>query len=337
MKKKVVLIRTDKIGDLISSLCCDEMIPADFQASWILSKGMSWLAEHAVPGRTHFEVDLNSPWKSFSAVLRYLRQEKPEALIHLQGPWWIPLAAWMAGVPARGGRRSQWFSFLFLNRGFRQSRRESNRHEAEYNQDLVENFFSRPHRPLPPLQLAIPRSSRWMEQWGLSPRSYVVVHPGMAGSALNWPPEFYEQLVERLNSAHKVVLTGTRADREMTENLRMTFSQHKNVTDLSEQLSPVEWMHVLKNAKVVIGPSTGVVHVAASLGAKVLGLYSPVQVQNVTRWGPRGLHVLTMTPKVQCPGVRACLGVNCEQYSCMKLVTPGQVLEALRPWLSQSI
>ena len=48
------------------------------------------------------------------------------------------MAAWAAGVPERIGRRSQWHSFLFVNLPIKQKRSRADRHESDFNFDLVE-------------------------------------------------------------------------------------------------------------------------------------------------------------------------------------------------------
>ncbi|MEN0059029.1 MAG: glycosyltransferase family 9 protein, partial [Bdellovibrio sp.] len=55
---------------------------------------------------------------------------------------------------------------------------------------------------------------------------------------------------------------------------------------------------VLGAAKAVIVPSTGIAHLAASLGTPVIGLYSPVRVQHPRRWAARGPQVKILMPPV---------------------------------------
>ncbi|MEI7974126.1 MAG: glycosyltransferase family 9 protein [Bdellovibrio sp.] len=333
MKKSLILVRTDKIGDLILSLPVDELRPPDWDCCWIISEGMEWILQHSIPPRNYIPISKSKAWLSFWKLVKEFRKIKPTVSVHLQGPWWIALACLFAGISFRTGRKSQWFSFLFLNQGIRQSRRNSELHEAEYNQEILGRALGWAHKPLPALQLEVPRRLHLFEQLHLEKKKYVIVHPGMAGSALNWPEEFYIQLIEKLVLRTRVVITGSSMDKALTENIRINFAEHSQVLDLTGKLNPLDWMQVLAGAAGVVGPSTGVVHVAASLQTPVLGLYSPVRVQASRRWGPRGLNVTCLSPQIDCPGIEACLGVNCDHYSCMKLIQPKAVYEKIRQWL----
>jgi ADP-heptose:LPS heptosyltransferase len=52
-----------------------------------------------------------------------------------------------------------------------------------------------------------------------------------------------------------------------------------------------ELVQLLAYAEYVLVPSTGVAHIAASLGTPVKGIYSPVTVHHPTRWAARGPDV----------------------------------------------
>lgn len=67
---------------------------------------------------------------------------------------------------------------------------------------------------------------------------------------------------------------------------------------LAEQLSIGELLDVLSGARCVVGPSTGVLHLAASLDTPVVGLYSPRKVEHPRRWGPKGPRVSILVPDV---------------------------------------
>jgi len=56
---------------------------------------------------------------------------------------------------------------------------------------------------------------------------------------------------------------------------------------LVSELTTAELLDVLAQAKSVVAPSTGVLHLAASLGTPALGLYSPRIVEHPRRWAPK--------------------------------------------------
>jgi ADP-heptose:LPS heptosyltransferase len=139
------------------------------------------------------------------------------------------------------------------------------------------------------------------EKFEIKPKEYFIVHPGMAGSALNWPQSHYSILIEKLINLHPVVITGTAGDDPFLNVLRPQWEKHPNVRWLQNKLSLSELLGLVKSAKGVIAPSTGVLHMAASLGVPCVGIYSPIIAHHPRRWGPRGSLANFVTPKEDVP------------------------------------
>jgi ADP-heptose:LPS heptosyltransferase len=240
----------------------------------------------------------------FFRMVRWLNGNRPRTIVLLHCPWWVSFAAWFAGVPERVGRLSQWHSFLFLNLGVRQKRSASDRHESDYNFDLVEAAFNRlgvrraDNLALLKktfLRLTPPNPFASLQARGLKSRAYRVVHPGMGGSALNWPVDMFHELIVRLAQEMPVVITGTKSDDKYLEGLK-DLRGTPGVHWLVEQLDSAELLDLLSQARSVIGPSTGVLHLAAALGTPAIGIYSPRKVEHPRRWGPRGVQVTYLLP-----------------------------------------
>lgn len=303
----IVIVRMDKIGDLVLSLPVDEH-PAflGYRVQWFVCAGLKFIPEQAAPKRAAIEFKRRFSPFEFWRMYQWLKEQRPQTIVLLHNPWWVSMAAWVAGVPERMGRQSQWHSFLFLNLPIRQKRSASDRHESDYNFDLVESGFIRLgvirtafldlfKRSF--LRLFPPNPFATLAARGLKSRGYRVVHPGMGGSALNWPVEHFRQLIEELATEMPVVVTGTKADRKYLEPLR-PLEGNDQVYWFVDDLSTAELLDILSQAKSVVAPSTGVLHLAASLGTAALGIYSPRKVEHPRRWGPKGLHVSSITPEV---------------------------------------
>ncbi|HWU42751.1 MAG TPA: glycosyltransferase family 9 protein, partial [Bdellovibrio sp.] len=208
------------------------------------------------------------------------------------------------GVSVRAGVKSQWHSFLFLNRGLRQRRSRALQHEADYNFDLLRfalDDTTTPRPPTPILKMTAPENTELLKKFNLETGNYIVVHPGMAGSALNWPTGNYIALIEKIIATKKVVLTGTPTDEFFLKDIKEHFKNSSQVLVLQNLLKAPELLTVLKNAQAVVAPSTGVAHMAASLGATTLGLYSPIPVQHPRRWAARGENVHIFVSKNEQP------------------------------------
>lgn len=313
MQKKILCVRLDKIGDLVSTLPVDEVF--DHHAvHWAINQGLGFLAEQAVPARSFTEISIHQGRRDFRQLLKTYR---PDLVVIFYAPWWASFEAFWAGVPLRVGRLSQWHSFLFLNQGLRQRRSLSERHESEYNLELAikARDLLRPQpvsatdlttetaprsqgSAAPQLRLQAPLFRQLNEKFHLR-QGYLLVHPGMAGSALNWPTSSYIQLIEKYLKAQpgsQVVVTGTQMDDAWTTPILAAFGHEPRVVSVVKQVSLRELLYLLKNAFAVVVPSTGVAHLAASLGSKTIALYSPVREHAAKRWGPRGPQVIILEP-----------------------------------------
>ncbi len=319
--KNVLLIRLDKIGDLISTLCVDQApLESGNESRWVIAKGMGFVPDHAVPPRNYTELKKDSWRESLPKLRLFIREFKPDVAVSFQAPWWVNFALWIERVPVRAGVLSQWHSFLFLSRGLRQKRNRSTQHEADYNLELLAYALDYQGAKVetPILKLKAPENEGLLDKYHLNPKDYVVVHPGMAGSALNWPVENYISLIEKISRNVQIVLTGTPADEEWLSEIKQRFQGASRVVCLQSLLSASELLTILENAKAVVAPSTGVSHLAASLGTLTIGLYSPLRVQHPKRWAARGprVQVLMGSPDVT-------------PETCMKTILVDEVIEKL--------
>jgi heptosyltransferase I len=330
-KPLAVLIRLDKIGDLVSTLPVDELPPLqDYDIHWIVSMDLGFIPDHSVPVRNYIELNRQRKWESFVSLCRFLGETKPAIAISFQAPWWVSLALLISRVPLRSGVRSQWHTWLFLNRSLRQRRSLALQHEADYNRDLV--YYSLSQAPMaeatPVLKLK-PHTETKVEKWELSPRQYIVIHPGMAGSALNWKIKNYLTLIREARANHVVVVTGTLADEPWLVEIKREFRGDTQVKILQNILSSTDLLSVLAEAKCVVAPSTGVLHLAAALGVPAIGIYSPIRVQSPTRWKARGPQVVVLTPKVACPADFECLETKCKEFYCLDDIKIQDVLNEI--------
>ncbi len=303
----IVLVRMDKIGDLVVSLPVDEHpVFAGRKVQWFITKGLSFVTNQSIPKRSALEFKRGFSPFQFLRMYHWLKQQQPQTIVLLHNPWWVSMAAWLAGVPERIGRLSQWHSFLFVNLPVEQKRSTSDRHESDFNFDLVENGMVKlgvrnTHKlatyKKTYLRLSPPNPFATLAVHGLKSKSYRVVHPGMGGSALNWPAEHYRTLVEKLAREMPVVITGTKADRKYLEQLK-SLQGTPQVLWLVEKLNTSDLLDILSQARSVIGPSTGVLHLAASLNTPTIGIYSPRKVEHPRRWGPKGPMVAHILPDI---------------------------------------
>ena len=323
MKKKVVLIRLDKIGDLICTLPADQILDSSaFEITWVVQLGLGQLLDLSERKIKYFEIDKLKPKNSHQIFSQFLKTQKFDIAVSFQCPWWVNFELFKHRISKRIGVLSQWHSFLFLNDGLRQKRSQSIKHEFEYNLDLVKKITGPQQIESKNLVFKFkkPNSSALLEHYHL--KNYIVIHPGMMGSALNWSQDQYIlEIQNHLNQNKKVVITGTDADEKYLSKIKNIYQNHPQVCWLQSKLSLKQLIEILYFSEKIIAPSTGVVHIAASLGKTISAIYSPIQVHHPKRWAPRPTSasqvVEILIPEVQCPAKTTCLLGQCPHFNCM--------------------
>lgn len=319
--RRALFVRLDRIGDLVLTLPTDNSLNID-TVDWWIPRGLSFVTEHAQPPRNSREFSKSLRLREAWNLASFVRKNSYDLAVVFHAPWWAGFVLWLAGVRVRIGVRSQWHSFLFFNRGVRQKRSRAECSELEYNFRLLEEGLGLVRGTLPRSSLVMRAKTGRPSQ--APSGAYYVVHPGMSGSALNWSTESYASLIERLDAP--VVITGTAADEAFLAPLRARLARSAagapNVTWLDGKLSGAELISVLQNARAVIAPSTGVMHLAASTGVPTVGIFSNVLVQRALRWGPQGPRTAVVEPPYDCPA-----------EDCMSKISVDQVLAKLRELL----
>jgi len=272
-----------------------------------------------------------------------LRREKFDAAVMLYYQSGLAKLLFRVGIKKRYGPLSKWSSWILLNRGSRQNRSAGRQHEARYNLDLVQRMLNReggvdqwPDEQGPQLKLSATQKRAAVEfrqRHQTGNQCIVFIHPGSGGSALDWEPDHFAAVANELasDSAHRVFITGAGADAEVIGRMRPRLSSKVSV--LLDAFPLRDFLPVLAAADLLIGPSTGPLHMASALGVPTLGLFPPAPTMNPERWGPQRADCLTpknMVPDVSCPARRACRGSRCEFYNCLDKISIDSVLQGAR-------
>ncbi len=330
--RKLLLIRLDRIGDLALTLPVDEALTST-TVDWWIPPGLEFITAMATPPRKSRTISKKISLADFLTLLTEVRRRHYDTAVIFHAPWWVSLLLWLARVPVRAGVRSQWHSFLFLNRTIRQKRSRAEFSELEYNFRLLESVLDKEPGTMARSRLKLHSEVErefLLRRHGLKAASYNVVHPGMGGSALNWSTGKYAELIHALVARDEnVVITGTAGDAAFLQPLRENLGEIANVTWLDGKLTGRELVTLLAAARAVFAPSTGVLHLAAATGTPTIGVFSPVRVQQPKRWGPQGGKTAALVPpNAICPGEHKCLGQACRFYDCMETITIADALKA---------
>jgi heptosyltransferase-2 len=155
--------------------------------------------------------------------------------------------------------------------------------------------------------------------------SYLALAPGaIYGPAKRWSAERFAQAAAQLARAHGlgVVLVGGEGDRETCGEVSRRLAATPAL-DLSGRTSIAELAAVLAGAALVIANDSGPMHLAAAVGAPVVGVFGSTE----PGWtAPLGGAVVTAAPRPECA---PCYARRCDiGYGCLTAIAVEQVVAA---------
>jgi len=165
---------------------------------------------------------------------------------------------------------------------------------------------------------------------GVAPNEAVGVNTG-AGKVFatkKWPEEHLTELVRLLRTEGiKVLLLGGPEEVERNKRIKAGFASDDGVVDAGTDNPLDVFCAIVSLCRLVVTVDTMALHIAVALGVPVIALFGPTCHQEVDLYG-RGEKLVGKAPCAPC--YRA----SCDDPICMKSITPRQVLEAVKRWIS---
>jgi heptosyltransferase-3 len=285
--RNVLVVRTDRLGDVLLttpvSSALREAFP-DARIFWLVRPYAAPLLEHN-PDVDQILVDRG---RSLGELATLIQKEHFDAAVIAYPRWRVAWALWRAGVPVRIGPASKWYSIFFTHKIW-QHRSEGNKHEADYNLELLAPlgvpFKRRPTRFVL-TEEEKKKARKTLESHRLSfSKPIIILHPGSGGSSARWPLSHFMQLGDKLQQdGCDVVITGGPGEDYQTI---MIDQMHRiPVFIAAGSVSVRELAAVYSCADLVVTNSTGPLHLAVALGVPTVSIYSPVPTCHPLRWGP---------------------------------------------------
>ena len=363
---KILINRTDALGDTILTTPIAarlrEKYP-DADIRFLTSPICAPLFEqHPVINATFVYDKKKSIFSRFSALSVIFKEFHPDIYIFAGGDQTVSFYAWLKRVKIRAGLVSKWQSFIFLNKGRRQKRSLVTMHESDYNLNLLQGIdleYDAKSRSqyAPQIYVDVVKRDTDLEEFnkelesnGLdSKKENIFIHPGMTGHTLNWSSRNYARLIDKMETQfpgkYNWIISHTPTDNSYLVGMKEHLAKCdflKNCVYLFDGSAKGlgHYMRILSKAAAFIGPSTGTLHIANSLGVKAVGIYSPIKVQSSLRWGPfvRDVsHTRLVIPDVVCGEQFKCAGASCPYYECMSKIEVQDIINELTSLLKSEI
>jgi len=293
-KLRILLSRTDSIGDVILTLPMAGVLKANFPDCQILFLGRTYtksiieLSEH-VDGFVNYDEILKRDSK---AQIEFIKDLNLDIFIHVFPVKEIAKLAKAAGVPRRAGTRNRLWHWLTCSDLIKLSRKNSELHESQLNMKLLSFLSIETNIDLKVIQECYgfsrvkPLGNELFVNLLDKQRTKVILHPKSKGSAKEWGLANFSKLIQQLpKDKFQIFISGTKEDGVQLENF---IKENPSAIDITGKLSLDEFISFINLCDVLVAASTGPLHIAAALGKKAIGLYSPKRPIHPGRWAPVG-------------------------------------------------
>lgn len=328
--KKILIIRNDRLGDLVLSLPAIAALRRQYPTSKLAVLVQAYSQDILWHNPDIDQIIIDSGQDVFE-LGREIAKQRFDLAVILYPSWRNGWLCWLSRIPLRIGTGYKGVGILFNQRVYIH-RTKVIHHEIDYCLKLAEKAGARPGGA--GIRLWIKEENRQYARdllldYGLLDTFPLIgLHPGSGGSALNWASEHYARLIGLLSDRYgvRVVLSGGKEELGLIETIASQTSSCP--VNLAGQTNLGQLMALFSLYHLFIGPSTGPMHIAAALGRAVVALYPPLASQSAAKWGPCGQSNEVLVPEGIICQEKRCLGQKCKLYNCMDRLMPEQVLEA---------
>ena len=344
---KVLVVRLDRIGDVILSLPALAAIRDRFPNA-VISMMLRPYTQEVMEG--HPLVDEVIPYlyekkgrhRSLVGNIRFIREivkRRFDIAFILHPSVRSHLVPFLAGIPYRIGLDSH-LGFL-LTKKIPDRRSEGLKHESDYALEIVQAFGV----PNPAVKSAsIPifcEHERKVETLlrKIGPdgdQGIIALHAGASCPSKRWPREKFLALAKKIikETPYRVAVVGDRGETELGVYLKEETGG--SVWDLTGSLNLKELAALLKRCEVLLTNDSGPVHVAAAVGTRTLCIFG----RNRSGLSPRRWRALGQGHEViqKDVGCVVCLAHRCTiDFECLKMIEAEEVFAHLEKMLSKKM
>ncbi len=332
--KNLLIVRTDRIGDVILSLPLAGIVKKHFpecKVTFLLREYTKCLAT----GNPDIDEIIILTEKEGKISLREniskISHRKFDSVILVYPTFITAFIIFLSGIKNRIGTGYRWYSFLF-NRKIYKHRKFAEKHELEFNIEMLNEFGIKEEVDEDKAVFNLKpdeKSEAFIEELFAAnniqrEKPVIIIHPGSGGSAVDLPLEKFKELNRILESKTdlNIIITGAGSEKSICSELAIS----NKIYNFAGKLDLAGLIALIDKADIFISNSTGPIHIAAALGKFTIGFYPKILSCSPRRWGPYTKKKIIFTPEIGCSD---CTRSKCEKLDCMNSIDPEKVFKSI--------
>jgi heptosyltransferase-1 len=340
---KILVIRTDRMGDALLNIPAIRALKQSFHAFITalvkpdikdLFVGIKEIDEII----TFDENQWNQNILTRLNLLQKIYKGNFDLAVVLNPTKRFHILTYLAGIPWRLGYDRKW-SF-FLTHKIKDKKFEGQKHEIEYNLDLVRSIKADTDEKHISIELEdqqVQYVKTLLFQHGIAERDLIIaVHVHSSNPAKCWPQDNFAYVADELylRFSAKVVLIGGEQERNLSTEL-ISLAKYP-IINLVGKLTLRQLAAFFQRCALLISNDSGPVHIAAAVGTPTIVIFGRnIPGVGPKRWGPWGNRHIILHKNLGC---NPCLDRNClYSFKCLSSITPDETLAAVEQQLNENI
>lgn len=307
MNKKILIIRTDRIGDVILSTPLIKAIKGVFPDSFLAFMCQEKTSEILINNNYLDEIITYDKEKSMFFYVKLLKKLKFDIALLLLPTEKLAWILFFAGIKERitfGWKPYQALTFMKM---VSRNKYIPLRHEADYCMDLARKIGVLNAELIPEINLTPSEIEKAKTLVNKSKNEFIIgINPFSGKSAPNWKIEKYIELTKDISDRYENIMIYFHVEGYNDIENFFDKSQKKKIVFL-KNLPIREYILYISKFDVMISASTGPMHIAAALRVQTLSIFCPMTACSPKLWGPLGNVSKILLPpddycKSKCPG-----------------------------------
>ena len=299
--KRILIIRTDRVGDVVMITPMIREIRKTFPDSFIATL-TNQNSNDVLINNPHLDLILTDDLKknSFWKVVKQLRENKFTDGLLIMPTERAAYQMFFAGIKNRIGVGKKLYEVITFMKSVSRNKYIPLRHESDYCMDLARTIGVNSKDLTPEIFITDKEKLNGREilnSLGINENELkIIIHTGSGKSSGNWSEDKYLILIREIlikkNNA-RIILTA----KEMSSNFR------SNILSLNDSRIVFADSHInrlrdliciISNSDLLIAASTGPLHLASALDIKTIGLFCHRRMNCAELWGAKGSKAVNL-------------------------------------------
>jgi heptosyltransferase III len=321
--KNLLIVRTDRIGDVVLSLPVAGIIKKHFpdcKVTFLVREYTRPLVENNPDIDSIITLAMQGDKILLQENVKQIKEYKFDTAIVVYPTFITSLIIFLSRIKQRIGTGYRWYSLLF-NKKIYEHRKYAERHELEYNTGLLKAFGinetvnrTNIYFNLKAEAGTVEKIDHLLKEEGIT-KPFLIIHPGSGGSSVDLPVDKFREMIEMTgkNLPVNIILTGSEKERDLCESLRI----NENTKNFAGKFDLKELTALISRSFLFISNSTGPIHIAAALDKYTIGFYPKILACSPVRWGPYSEKAVIFQPEIEC---NDCTREQCARLDCMNTI-----------------